>query len=80
MSKAKMLITFAIGALTGSLATYFYVKDKYEKIVQEEIKSIKEKLGKEEDKEEPVVAEQPDEVAAEEYEEAKKEMVHIIRS
>ena len=80
MSKAKMLITFAIGALTGSLATYFYVKDKYEKIVQEEIKSIKEKLGKEEDKEEPVVAEQPDEVTAEEYEEAKKEMVHIIRS
>ena len=41
----KVLI-FLGGAAIGSALTYFYVKDKYEKIVDEEIQSVKEEYAK----------------------------------
>ena len=36
------LIIFTVGAAFGSAVTWKILKDKYEKIVQEEIKSVKE--------------------------------------
>ena len=36
------LIIFTVGAAIGSAVTWKIVKDRYEKIVQEEIKSVKE--------------------------------------
>ena len=40
--KIVNVLIFAVGAAIGSAATWKFVKDKYEKIVQEEIKSVKE--------------------------------------
>lgn len=37
----KSIITFSLGALIGSLATYFIVKDKFESQANEEIESVK---------------------------------------
>lgn len=42
MSKVLPVITFAAGAAIGSVASFFVVKAKYEKIAQEEIDSVKE--------------------------------------
>lgn len=42
MSKAKYIATFAVGALVGSAASWLYLRKKYEQLVQEEIKSVKE--------------------------------------
>lgn len=39
--KYSGLIGFAIGACVGSVATYYYVKDKFAQIAQEEIDSVK---------------------------------------
>ena len=41
MSKLSSLITFTVGAAIGSAVTWLILRDKYEKIVQEEIHSIK---------------------------------------
>lgn len=41
-SKIINVIMFAAGAAIGSAVTWKFLKDKYEKIVQEEIKSVKE--------------------------------------
>ncbi len=40
--KSKLYFAFALGAVSGALCTWYYVKDKYEKIAQEEIDSVKE--------------------------------------
>lgn len=83
MSKIKVFITFAIGAATGSVATYFCVKSRIEKKaeerVQAEIASIKEKLGKSD--EEPVeeVIETVVDETEEEVKEARKTALNIIR-
>jgi hypothetical protein len=42
MNKALYFVTFATGALVGSLVTWQIAKKNYEKIIQEEIKSVKE--------------------------------------
>lgn len=46
--KAMPIITFAIGAAVGSVATWFLVKTKYEQLAQEEIDSVKEVFSKRE--------------------------------
>ena len=38
----KQIIMFSLGALIGSVATYFIVKDHFEDIAEEEIESVKE--------------------------------------
>ena len=40
------LISFAAGAAIGSVATWIFIKKKYEKIAQEEIDSVKEVFAK----------------------------------
>ena len=42
----KNIFSFIIGAAIGSVSTYFIVKDKYEKIAQDEIDSVKETFSK----------------------------------
>lgn len=44
--KLKYLTVFVAGAAIGSAATWFYLKTKYEKIIQEEIDSVKEHFSK----------------------------------
>ena len=48
MSRVLYLATFVAGAAVGSVATWFVVKKKYEKIAQEEINSVKEVFSKRE--------------------------------
>lgn len=48
MKKFGLVVSFAIGAAIGSVATWKFVKDKYEKIAQEEINSVKEVYAKRE--------------------------------
>lgn len=48
MSRGLYLATFVAGAAVGSVATWFVVKKKYEKIAQEEIDSVKEVFSKRE--------------------------------
>lgn len=50
MSKASNFVMFVIGAGLGSVATWAYVKNKYEQIAQEEIESVKEVFLKKEQK------------------------------
>ena len=42
MKKSLYLLSFAVGALVGSAASYFVLKKRFEKIAQEEIDSVKE--------------------------------------
>lgn len=42
MSKSLNLASFAVGALIGSAVSWLVLKNKYEKIAQEEINSVKE--------------------------------------
>lgn len=46
MSKATPFITFAIGAVAGAAASWYFAKKKYELIAQEEIKSVKDVFAK----------------------------------
>ena len=48
MSRGLYLIAFATGAIAGSVATWCFVKKKYERIAQEEIDSVKEVFAKKE--------------------------------
>lgn len=48
MSRGLYLATFVAGAAVGSVATWFVVKKKYEKIAQDEIDSVKEVFYKRE--------------------------------
>lgn len=41
-NKSLFSLTFIIGAATGSVATWYLLKDKYEALAQEEIDSVKE--------------------------------------
>lgn len=47
-NKTVNLLIFAMGAAIGSVATWQYVKKKYEQIAQEEINSVKEVFSKKE--------------------------------
>lgn len=47
----KNFFTFVAGLVIGSVATYMVVKDKFEKIAQEEIDSVKEVFGRRVEKE-----------------------------
>ena len=42
MNKSLCILTFILGAVSGSLVTYKLLKNKYEEIAQEEIDSVKE--------------------------------------
>lgn len=66
----KQLIAFVAGAALGSLVTWKLIKDKYEKIAQEEIDSVKEVFSNKKGKEKPDNEEdnQVDEKDVEEYE------------
>lgn len=46
MNKATPFITFAIGAVAGAAASWYFAKKKYELIAQEEIKSVKDVFAK----------------------------------
>lgn len=48
MSRGLYLATFVAGAAVGSVATWFVVKKKYEKIAQDEIDSVKEVFARKE--------------------------------
>lgn len=48
MSRGLYLAAFAVGAMAGSLATWCFVKKKYERIAQEEINSVKEVFARKE--------------------------------
>ena len=71
MKKTFGFVMFTIGAATGSLVTWQLLKRKYERIVQEEIQSIKEAFKNK--PVEPVVEEEP-KVSLEEV----KKYNHII--
>ena len=47
----KNFFTFVTGLVIGSVVTYVIVKDKFEKIAQEEIDSVKEVFGRRVEKE-----------------------------
>lgn len=49
MKKGLYLATFVAGAVIGSMATWFAVKKKYEKIAQVEIDSVKEVFARKEE-------------------------------
>ena len=78
MNKSLYLMSFVAGALVGSAASWLILKKKYEKITQEEIKSVKEAFSQklvddmarewEENNEEAVLAEEFAEVEAREKE------------
>ena len=42
--KALCLLTFAAGILTGSAASYYIVRKKYEDIIDKEVTDVKETL------------------------------------
>lgn len=46
MSKFTGIAAFIVGAAIGSVVTWYFLKDKYEKITQEEIDSVKEVFSK----------------------------------
>ena len=46
MSRAKIVIAFAVGFVGGILATRSYLEKKYQEIAQEEIDSVKESIGR----------------------------------
>ncbi len=50
MNKGLCFTMFAVGAATGSVSTWLFVKKKYEKIAQQEIDSVKETFAKKETK------------------------------
>lgn len=54
MNKGVCVLTFAIGAVIGSVATWKLLKKKYEIIAQEEIDSVKELYSREESEPEEV--------------------------
>lgn len=60
MNKAGSLFIFAAGAAVGSYITWKLLKDKYERIAQDEIDSVKEVFAKKEnsDDSEPILAEE----------------------
>lgn len=53
-STIKNLLIFGGGVAAGAVATYFYLKDKFEQYAQEEIDSVKEHYKAKSEKEKPV--------------------------
>lgn len=73
--KLSNVVIFAIGAAFGSLATWKFVKTKYERIANEEIESVKETFSKKQKKEEESTdkMESDDKSNEKEYEKMKKQ-------
>lgn len=44
--RVNKFVCFTFGAVVGSVATWYYLKDRYEKRVQEDVASVKESLSK----------------------------------
>lgn len=62
MNNAFGVAAFIFGAAVGSVATWYVVKDKYEKLAQEEIDSVKEVFSKKKTSEDDEASEnEPDE-------------------
>lgn len=59
----KNLLAFILGAAIGSGITYYFVKEKYESIIDEEVQSVKDSFKKKEEaikeKEEPMEESKP---------------------
>jgi hypothetical protein len=55
------VLAFATGAAIGSAVTWKFLKDKYERIAQEEIESVKEVFSRRREQEEKVVVNEDDE-------------------
>lgn len=66
----KNFFTFVTGLVIGSVVTYVIVKDKFEKIAQEEIDSVKEVFGRRVEKETDKKVEK---IAKKEFEKIRKE-------
>ncbi len=49
MNRKLYFVTFTVGAVIGSVATWYFVKKKYEEISQEEIDSVKKKFAEKEE-------------------------------
>lgn len=47
-NKALFSLAFIIGTVTGSIVTWYLLKDKYEALAQEEIDSVKEVFSRRE--------------------------------
>lgn len=82
MGKLSYVTTFAVGALIGSAASWYFAKKKYEQVVREEINSVKEAFKRnyevsqeEEPKSEPVINEE-----SVEEKEVKKKYKNLTRT
>lgn len=76
----KNLVIFTVGALAGAAGAYIYTKDKYEKLIDEEIQSVKDRYKKkaeETKKEEQKPAEEPSEIVKEEYKDIVKDNKYV---
>ena len=73
----KNFFTFVTGLVIGSVVTYVVVKDKFEKIAQEEIDSVKEVFGRRVEKEADKKVEK---IAKKEVEKIRKEYNRNTRS
>lgn len=71
--KGLYLLSFAVGAVAGSAASYFVLKKKFEKITQEEIDSVKEKFSYK-------FAEKPEKAEVEEKSEAAEEKEEDVKT
>lgn len=63
MTKMSTFLVFLAGCALGSAGTYYYIKDKYERIAQEEIDSVKQVYAKRAEQDTPrpaVTFEKPD--------------------
>lgn len=78
----KQLIAFVAGAALGSLATWIFVKKKYEQIAQEEIDSVKEVYSKKKPRENNKHDEtnSDEDISSDEIEEKTEEYVDIIKT
>ena len=78
----KQLIAFVAGAALGPLATWIFVKKKYEQIAQEEIDSVKEVYSKKKIRENNELDEtnSDEDISSDEIEEKTEEYVDIIKT
>lgn len=71
MRKSLYLLSFAVGALAGSAASYFILKKRFAKIAQEEIDSVKEAFSYKQGEAIAEAAKEPEVVADEKEAELK---------
>ena len=84
MSKKSLIVGFAIGAVTGSIAAWHFLNKKYEQLVQEEIESVKAAFERYYTEVENIILEKPvveeTQVSKEEKEEYKEVVVETSYS